>query len=185
MVGEILPDIMFYQILQKVTHFLSTCDLALVYHVCVWPIIVTVYADAAFGNELAKRCHYEHAVYLSDCLVWWLTKAITTVCLSTSETEYIATELGFHMDDPSELFEDNQSCVTMVNNHVVTCRNHHFCVKMVCLREQVVGKVIRFAFVTSHNNLTDIFIKILAPDTHDHLAKVSLDPKVFSTRGEW
>ena len=72
----------------------------------------------------------------------------------------------------------------MVNNHVVTGRNRHFCVKMVWLREQVAGKVVRFVFVASRNNLADIFTKILAPDAHIRLAKALLDPKVISTRGE-
>lgn len=85
----------------------------------------------AFGNELAKRSRYGHAVYLSGCLVCWLTKATTAICLSTAEAEYIAAteatkdvlwlrnflvELGFEMVGPSELYEDNQACVAMVLN---------------------------------------------------------------------
>ena len=180
-------------------YLLSTCDLALVYPICLRPVVVSAYADAAFGNELAKRSRYGHAVYLSGCLVCWLTKATSAVCLSTAEAEYIAateaakdvlwlrnflTELGFAMVAPSELFEDNQACVAMVNNHVVTGRNRHFCVKMAWLREQVSGKIVRFVFVASRNNLADIFTKILAPDAHARLAKALLNPKVFSTRGE-
>ena len=55
---------------------------------------------------------------------------------------------------------------------------------MAWLREQVAGKVVRFVFVASRNNLADIFTKILAPDAHIRLAKALLDPKVISTRGE-
>ena len=169
-----------------------------------WPLTWMVngirsVSPVAFGNELAKRSRYGHAVYLSGCLVCWLTKATSAVCLSTAEAEYIAateaakdvlwlrnflTELGFAMVAPSELFEDNQACVAMVNNHVVTGRNRHFCVKMAWLREQVSGKIVRFVFVTSRNNLADIFTKILVPDAHARLAKALLNPKVFSTRGE-
>ena len=88
------------------------------------------------------------------------------------------------MGGPTELFEDNQACVAMVNNHVVTGRNRHFCVKMAWLREQVAKKVVRFVFVASRNNLADVFTKILSPDAHARLAKALLDPKVISTRGE-
>ena len=180
-------------------YLLATCDLALVYPVCVRPVVVSAYADAAFGNELAKRSRYGHAVYLSSCLVCWLTKATTAVCLSTAEAEYIAAtecakdvlwlrnfliELGFPMSRPSALYEDNQACVTMVNNHVVTDRNRHFCVKMAWLREQVAAKMVRFVFVASRNNVTDIFTKILPPDVHARLAKALLNLKVVSSRGE-
>ena len=72
----------------------------------------------------------------------------------------------------------------MVNNHVVTGRNRHFCVKMAWLREQVAAKVVRFVFVASRNNVADIFTKILPPDAHARLVKTLLDMKVVSTRGE-
>ena len=96
------------------------------------------------GQTHNKKCG--HAVYISGCLVCWLTKSTSSVCLSTAEAEYIVvteavkdvvwlrnflSEIGFKQAEPSQLFEDNQACVTMVNNHVVTDRNRHFCVRMV------------------------------------------------------
>ena len=93
-------------------------------------------------------------------------------------------ELGFLQDLPSQLFEDNQSCVVMVNNHVVTGRNHHFCVKMAWLRQQVADKVVCLVFVTSRNNVADLFTKVLSPDTHVRLTTALLNSKVVSTRGE-
>ena len=72
----------------------------------------------------------------------------------------------------------------MVNNHVVTGRNRHFCVKMAWLRQQVADKVVRLVFVASKNNVADLFTKVLPPDTHVHLTAALLDMKVVSTRGE-
>ena len=180
-------------------YLLATSDLALVYSVSVRPVCVSAFADAAFGNELAKKSRYGHAVYLSGCLVCWLTKSTSSVCLSTAEAEYIAAteavkdvvwlrnflaELGFNQDQPSKLFEDNQACVAMVNNHVVTGRNRHFCVKMTWLRQQVANKVVRLVFVASRNNVADLFTKVLPPDAHVRLTAALLDSKVVSTRGE-
>ena len=88
------------------------------------------------------------------------------------------------MDGPSQLYEDNQTCVAMVNNHVVTGRNRRFCVKMAWLRAQVANKTVRFVFVTSRNKLADVFTKILSPDVHECLAKALLNRKVVSSRGE-
>ena len=88
---------------------------------------------------------------------------------------------------PLLAFQDsNRDALTALNVPwvPVTGRNRHFCVKMAWLREQVSGKIVRFVFVTSRNNLADIFTKILDPDAHARLAKALLDPKVFSTWGE-
>ena len=141
---------------------------------------------------------YGHAVYLSECLVCWLTKSTTAVCLSTAEAEYIAAtettkdvvwvrnllqELGFTQEQPSHLLEDNQACVAMVNNHVVSGRNRHFCVKMACLRQQVELKVVRFRFVASRNNVADLLTKILTHEAHERLASKLLRAKDISPRG--
>ena len=91
-------------------------------------------------NELDKQSHYVHVVYISVCLVCWLTKTTTTVYLSTVEAEFVTAEgidkdvllvhnllveIGFLQHDPSVLSEDNQTCVSIVSNHVVTGRNRH------------------------------------------------------------
>ena len=179
-------------------YLLATSSLALVYVCRVRPIVVLAFADAAFGNESGKRSRYGHALYLAGCLVNWMTKATKAVCLSTAEAEYVAAtdaakdvlwlrnflqELGFQQQAPSLLYEDNQACVAMVNNHVVTGRNRHFCVKMAWLRQQVTDKLVRFEFVASRNNVADMMTKILPPEAHSRLADQLMMPKVVSPRG--
>ena len=179
-------------------YLLATGKVALVYARSVRPVIVFAFADAAFGNELGMRSRYGHAVYLAGCLVTWLTKATTAVCLSTAEAEYIAAaeaakdvlwlrnllhELGFPQHSPSRLFEDNQACVAMVRNHVVSGRNRHFCIKMAWLRQQVADKIVVFEFVASRNNVADILTKILPAELHSRLTSGLLSPKDVSPRG--
>ena len=60
-------------------YLLTTSNYALVYPRSVRPILVSAYADAAFANELNQRSRYGHAVYVSGCLVCWLTKATKAV----------------------------------------------------------------------------------------------------------
>ena len=180
-------------------YLLATAKLAIVYRRSVRPIIVSGYADAAFANEMQQRSRYGHALYVSDCLVCWLTKATTAVCLSTAEAEFIAAaeavkdllwlrnflqELGFPQLQPSKLREDNQACVAMVSNHVVTGRNRHFCVKMAWLREQVASKVVSLVFVSGRNNVADIFTKVLAVASHARLTLALLCPGDVLLRGE-
>ena len=71
-------------------YLLTTADFALVYQRFVRPVTVTAFADAAFANELKQRSRYGHAIYVSGCLVCWLTKATKSVCLSTAEAEFVA-----------------------------------------------------------------------------------------------
>ena len=169
------------------------------YSKSIRPIVVTGFADAAFTNELHQRSRYGHALYIANCLVCWLTKTTTAVCLSTAEAEFVAAaeavkdllwlrnflaELGFPQLHPSQLFEDNQACVAMVTNHVVTGRNRHFCVKMAWLREQVASKIVSLVFVSGRNNVADIFTKVLALAAHARLTLALLCPGDVLLRGE-
>jgi len=180
-------------------YLLTTVDFALVYPKSVRPVSIIAFADAAFANEIKQRSRYGHAVYISGCLVCWQTKATTAVCLSTAEAEFIAAaeavkdllwlrnflgELGFPQLEPSYLHEDNQACVSMVNNHIVTGRNRHFCVKMAWLREQVASKVVTFVFVSGKNNVADIFTKVLAAAPHGKLTQALLCFMGVPRRGE-
>ena len=180
-------------------YLLTTADYALVYPRSVRPVVVSAFADAAFANELVQRSRHGHAIYVSGCLVCWLTKSTKAVCLSTAEAEFIAAaeavkdllwlrnflgELGFPQSSPSKLHEDNQACVAMVNNHIVSGRNRHFCVKMAWLREQVASGVVVFVFVSGKNNVADIFTKVLAADAHTKLTQALLCSMGVLPRGE-
>ena len=180
-------------------YLLTTVDFALVYSRSVRPVVVHAFADAAFANEIGQRSRYGHAVYVAGCLVCWLTKATSAVCLSTAEAEFVAAaeatkdilwvrnflaELGFAQHEPSKLHEDNQACVAMVSNHVVTARNRHFCVKMAWLREQVSSKVVALVFVSGKNNVADIFTKVLPAAAHTKLTTLLLCARDVLPRGE-
>ena len=184
------PTLAHWRAAIRILRFLvTTAGQSLTYPRNKRPINVVAFTNAAFANETGQRSRYGHAVYLSDCLVCWLTKATSAVCLSTAEAEFIATaeaakdvlwlrnllaELGFAQTAPSVLYEDNQACVAMVRNHVVTGRNRHFAVKMAWLREQVTNRVLVFVFVAGKNNVADIFTKVLTASTFAHLTHMLL-----------
>ena len=161
-------------------YLLTTSSLSLRYRRNNRPPAVLTFVDAGFANESGKRSRYGFAVFVGQCLVCWATKATSMVCLSTAESEFVAateavkdvlwlrgllSELGFIHATPSIVFEDNQSCVAMVRNHIVSGRNRHFCVKMAWLRSQVNQRHVEFRFVASKNNLADIFTKVLPAET--------------------
>ena len=59
------------------------------------------------------------------------------------------------------LYEDNQACIHMANNPVVSARNRHFVMRMWWLRDQVAAKTIAFRHVPTKHQLADILTKVL------------------------
>ena len=75
----------------------------------------------------------------------WITKVTTMVCLSTSEADFVvavhATKYALWTTNMIAeirsisvpvitVLEDNQTCIKMVSNPVVSTRNRHFAMHM-------------------------------------------------------
>lgn len=135
------------------------------------PANVSVFADTTFTNELDRHSRYGFTVFLGACLISWISKCTTMVCLSTSEAEFVAAteatkdviwirdflnELGLLPTSASTIYEDNQACVAMISNHSVSSRNRHFAVKMFWLREQVQNRVVTLR-LCHPNEISQIF----------------------------
>ena len=178
-------------------YLVHTADKGLIYVISSRPSDVSAFVDAAFANEANRRSRYGFAVFMASCLISWMSKCTTMVCLSTSEAEFVAAteaakdvlwvrgflhELGLLDPAPSTNREDNQACVAMIANHSVSARNRHFAVKMSWLREQVQDGAVVFAFVPSKRNIADIFTKVLPDAQFCYLRDLLMNG--VSTRGE-
>ena len=106
----------------------------------------------------------------------WETKVTNMVCLSTAEAEYVAAthaaksalwlshllgEIRGVAPSPIVLFEDNQACIRMATNPVVSARNRHFAMRMWWLRDHVTARTISIVHVPSASQLADILTKLL------------------------
>ena len=82
---------------------------------------------------------------MAKCLVIWSTHATGMFCQRTSEAEFSAAnecvkdilwlcglleELVFPQRSPSLVCEDNQATIAMINNHLVSALNRHFCIRV-------------------------------------------------------
>ena len=98
------------------------------------------------------------------------------VCLSTAESEYIAathavkatlwlsnmlSEVRGTSPKSIQVYEDNQVCIKMATDPVVSARNRHFSMRMWWLRQQVDDKRVTLKHVSTELQLTDIFTKVL------------------------
>ena len=107
--------------------------------------VVATYVDAAWANAPRSRSRYGYIVCVYGCPVMWATKLTSIVCLSTAEAEYFAAVQAaksalwlarmlaevLNATPPTVvLYEDNQACVRMATNPIVSARNRHFAMCM-------------------------------------------------------
>ena len=139
--------------------------------------VVAVYVDAAWANGPKSRSRYGFVVCVYGCPVMWATKLTSMVCLSTAEAEYFAAvqavksalwlarmlaEVLAATTPTVVIYEDNQACIRMATNPIVSARNRHFAMRMWWLRDQVTNKTLVFRHVPTAAMLVDILTKVLA-----------------------
>ena len=141
---------------------------------------VAVYVDSAWANEKESKSRFGFAVMVYGNPILWKTQVSRMVCLSTAEAEFVAAveackaalwisrmfaELMHLPSAPVTVLEDNQACIRMIENPVVSARNRHFAMRMWWLRQQAEDKTIHLRHVPSRHQLADIFTKILPAPT--------------------
>ena len=63
--------------------------------------------------------------------------------------------------EPVLLREDNQGCMALAKNFMITRRSKHIRVRFHYLRQQVRDSVIRFEYINTKVNTADLFTKVL------------------------
>ena len=141
---------------------------------------ISVYVDSAWANENESKSRFGFAVMVYGNPVLWKTQVSKMVCLSTAEAEFVAAveackaalwisrmfaELMNMPSSPVTVLEDNQACIRMIENPVVSARNRHFAMRMWWLRQQAEDSTITLRHVPSRQQLADIFTKVLPAPT--------------------
>jgi hypothetical protein len=108
------------------------------------------------------------------------------VDLSTTETEYIAlsvevceavwlckllTDLFDHEMDLTIIHCDNQSCVNLSENPVFHDRSKHIEIKYHYIRDMVQRKTIHVQYISTHEQIVDIFTKPLAKTKFEYFCE--------------
>lgn len=98
------------------------------------------------------------------------------VALSTAEAEYIAlgsatqeaiwlcqllSDLKVNVEQPTEIFEDNQGSIAMAKNPVGHKRTKHIDIRLHFIREAVKAGTIRLSYCPTNEMVADIFTKSL------------------------
>ena len=117
--------------------------------------------------------------------VSWRARRQSTIATSTAEAEYTAafeatkeavylrrlmSELG--QIPPTKcitLHEDSQACIKIATNPCLAERTKHFDIKYHWLREKVKDGDVKLQYISTHDQLADIFTKGLGERQHSKL----------------
>jgi hypothetical protein len=106
------------------------------------------------------------------------------VSLSTTEAEYTALasciqeclylkflllDLGFDIQKPIQIHEDNQSCIKIARNPALHAHSKHIDVKYFFVKELTESQVFNIEYCNTTNQVADIFTKALPKPTFERL----------------
>jgi hypothetical protein len=133
------------------------------------------YSDADYvGCKIDRKSTSGTCLFLGRSLVSWALKKQNSVALSTTEAEYIAAghccaqllwmrqtlrDYGYKLSIVPTLC-DNESAIRMVDNHVEHNCTKHIDIRYHFLRDHQQWGDIAIAYVSTHNQLADIFTKL-------------------------
>ena len=136
------------------------------------------FADADYASDKEKRRSLSgYVIMFGGAAVSWKSKQQPCTAQSTAEAEYVALceaakevvylrrmcrDLGVEQVGPTPMYEDNQACISMVNFPVYTDRNKHIDVRYHYTRSLVEEGIVEVSYVSTHDQLADIFTKALS-----------------------
>ena len=145
------------------------------------------YSDADYaGDPDSRRSTSGFVFLLNGGPVTWSSRRQPIVALSTMESEYIAasdscreatwlrlllSELGLHQREPTKLWCDNESAISLARNPESHKRSKHIDVRYHYIREQIAKSVMEISYVNTKNQLADILTKAVDTESQEKLKR--------------
>jgi hypothetical protein len=145
-------------------------------------------------NSVKSRTGY--VICFANCPVLWASKLQSEIALSTTEAEYIALSQAMRelipmqsiLKEISEMtkfiigdtiahctvFEDNQGCIDLIHSPKINPRTRHISIKYHHFREHVRAGHLRIQWISTKDQLADIFTKPLPGPAFTYLRKLLL-----------
>ena len=149
------------------------------------PLTLSAYCDADYAMDLDDRkSRSGFVLFVNNGPVFWASRKQASCASSTTEAEYLAassttkeiiwhrrllSSLGHHPVSPTPLFTDNQSALRLIKNPEFHRRTKHIDVQYHVIREAFLADILLPSFVSTHDQLANIFTKALPKDTFQRL----------------
>jgi len=170
--------------LKRIFRYLkSTCDFGLFYPK-TRSFDLIAYSDADYaGCKSDRKSTSGTCQFLGKSLVSWFSKKQNSVALSTTEAEYVAagcccaqilwmrqTLKDLRLEFQTiPIFCDNTSAINLSKNPILHSRTKHIDVRHHFLRDHALKGDIELQFISTHDQLADIFTKPLNVDQFDKI----------------
>lgn len=136
------------------------------------------FSDADYAGDVNNRRSTSGCIFLlGTCAISWFSTKQKSVALSTTEAEYVAAseaikeliwlkrllgEIAPNIDRVPSFYMDNQSAIKIVKNPELHKRTKHIDVRYHFIRERYEWKEFKLEYVSSNEQIADIFTKALA-----------------------
>lgn len=146
------------------------------------------YSDEDYaGDTQTRRSTSGYVFILGTGIISWGSERQKSVALSTSESEYIAasnaikelvwlkrllTELTLNENITPKFYMDNQSAIRLIKNPEFHKRTKHIDVRYHFIREKFEAGDFELDYVSSDEQIADIFTKALSKFRHQYLCKL-------------
>jgi len=136
------------------------------------------------GDGDDRKSTISFVFFMGNTSFTWMSKKQPIVTLSTCEAEYVATtscvchavwlrnllkELEMSEKEPTSIFVDNKSSITLSKNPVFYYRSKHIDTRYHYIREYIERKDVQVEYVKSQDQVADIFTK---PLKHEDFIKL-------------
>ncbi|KAI5330217.1 hypothetical protein L3X38_029615 [Prunus dulcis] len=170
------PTDVHFEAVKRILRYLKgTLGFGLPIHHSPVPSLLVAYSDADWaGCPDTRRSTTGYCVFLGKTLISWSAKKQRTVSRSSAEAEYRAPahacantiwiqsllhELHFSLSKPVLLHCDNLSATYMAANPVFHSRTKHVAIDYHFIRERLTAGSHQVRFISSHDQLADVFTK--------------------------
>ncbi|KAE8731176.1 Detected protein of unknown function [Hibiscus syriacus] len=146
---------------------------------------IRAYCDSDWAAcPVSRRSVSGFCIKLGNSLISWKSKKQNVVARSSAEAEYrsmavttaeltwlngLANELGLERKCPVKLYCDNKAALQIAANPVYHERTKHIEIDCHFIREKIQEGFIKTEFVSSSEQLADIFTKALGVQQHEYL----------------
>lgn len=137
--------------------------------------ILCGYVDSDWGGDIIDRKSTTGYIFkMYNCPVSWASKKQQSVSISSTESEYVALsvavteacwlrkilmDFNIDLEKPVEIYEDNQSAISIANNPENNKRLKHLDIKHFFIKEKIEQGLVNVLYIRTEDQVADILTK--------------------------